>query len=277
MQQGKKVLGRGLDALLGSKPQDAISRREVIYKPVEFIRPNSRQPRKFFDESSIEELAASIKEKGILQPILVRPDGDKFEIVFGERRFRAALKAGLKEVPVMIIDMTEGEALEAAIIENVHRKDLNPIEEAEAYQYMMEKFGLTQEELSRKIGKSRPAIANVLRLLKLPENIKELLRTGEITEGHARALLMARSDEEMQSLLNEILSSKLNVREVEKRASLRRREISRPSYISSLEERLQRYYRAKFNISMNKKKSGSIIINFSSEEELTRLIDLLLR
>jgi len=275
--QGKKVLGRGLDALLGSKPQDAISRREVIYKPVEFIRPNSRQPRKFFDESSIEELAASIKEKGILQPILVRPDGDKFEIVFGERRFRAALKAGLKEVPVMIIDMTEGEALEAAIIENVHRKDLNPIEEAEAYQYMMEKFGLTQEELSRKIGKSRPAIANVLRLLKLPENIKELLRTGEITEGHARALLMARSDEEMQSLLNEILSSKLNVREVEKRASLRRREISRPSYISSLEERLQRYYRAKFNISMNKKKSGSIIINFSSEEELTRLIDLLLR
>jgi len=262
---------------LGSKPQDAISRREVIYKPVEFIRPNSKQPRKFFDESSIEELAASIKEKGILQPILVRPDGEKFEIVFGERRFRAALKAGLKEVPVMIIDMTEGEALEAAIIENVHRKDLNPIEEAEAYQYMMEKFGLTQEELSRKIGKSRPAIANVLRLLKLPENIKELLRTGEITEGHARALLMARSDEEMQSLLNEILSSKLNVREVEKRASLRRREISRPSYISSLEERLQRYYRAKFNISMNKKKSGSITINFSSEEELTRLIDLLLR
>jgi ParB family chromosome partitioning protein len=275
--QGKKVLGRGLDALLGSKPQDAISRREVIYKPVEFIRPNSKQPRKFFDESSIEELAASIKEKGILQPILVRPDGEKFEIVFGERRFRAALKAGLKEVPVMIIDMTEGEALEAAIIENVHRKDLNPIEEAEAYQYMMEKFGLTQEELSKKIGKSRPAIANVLRLLKLPENIKEILRTGEITEGHARALLMARSDEEMQSLLNEILSSKLNVREVEKRASLRRREISRPSYISSLEERLQRYYRAKFNISMNKKKSGSITINFSSEEELTRLIDLLLR
>jgi ParB family chromosome partitioning protein len=275
--QGKKVLGRGLDALLGSKPPDAISRREVIYKPVEFIRPNSKQPRKFFDESSIEELAASIKEKGILQPILVRPDGEKFEIVFGERRFRAALKAGLKEVPVMIIDMTEGEALEAAIIENVHRKDLNPIEEAEAYQYMMEKFGLTQEELSKKIGKSRPAIANVLRLLKLPENIKEILRTGEITEGHARALLMARSDEEMQSLLNEILSSKLNVREVEKRASLRRREISRPSYISSLEERLQRYYRAKFNISMNKKKSGSITINFSSEEELTRLIDLLLR
>jgi ParB family chromosome partitioning protein len=275
--QGKKVLGRGLDALLGSKPQDAISRREVIYKPVEFIRPNSKQPRKFFDESSIEELAASIKEKGILQPILVRPDGEKFEIVFGERRFRAALKAGLKEVPVMIIDMTEGEALEAAIIENVHRKDLNPIEEAEAYQYMMEKFGLTQEELSKKIGKSRPAIANVLRLLKLPENIKEILRTGEITEGHARALLMARSDEEMQSLLNEILSSKLNVREAEKRASLRRREISRPSYISSLEERLQRYYRAKFNISMNKKKSGSITINFSSEEELTRLIDLLLR
>jgi len=277
--QGKKVLGRGLDALLGSKPQDAISRREVIYKPVEFIRPNSKQPRKFFDESSIEELAASIKEKGILQPILVRPDGEKFEIVFGERRFRAALKAGLKEVPVMIISMTEGEALETAIIENVHRKDLNPIEEAEAYKYIMEKFNLTQEELSRKIGKSRPAIANVIRLLKLPENVKEKLRTGEITEGHARALLMAGSDEEMQRLLNEILAGRLNVRDVEKKASPKRVRTGshRPSYVSSLEENLQRYYRAKFSISIHKKKSGSITISFSSEEELTRLIDLLLR
>ncbi|MCX7958257.1 MAG: ParB/RepB/Spo0J family partition protein [Deltaproteobacteria bacterium] len=276
MQQ-KKVLGRGLDALLDSKPQDSVRRNEIIYKPVEFIKPNSNQPRKIFDEASIEELAASIKEKGVLQPILVRPVGKEFEIVFGERRFRAALKAGLREVPVLIMNMSEGDALETAIVENIHRKDLNPVEEAEAYHYMMEKFNLTQEELSKKIGKSRSAVANVLRLLKLPENIKEKLRSGEITEGHARALLMAKSEAEMQVLLSKILKENLNVRETEKKASSVRKRNSPPSYVKNLEESLQRFYRVKIGIGIRRNKSGSIALYFSSEEELKNLIDLLLR
>jgi ParB family chromosome partitioning protein len=276
--QSKKVLGKGLDALLGSKPQEIINRREIIYKPIEFIVPNSNQPRKNFDEASIEELALSIKEKGVLQPILVRPVGDKYEIVFGERRFRAAMKAGLKEVPVMIITLDDKEALETAVIENIHRKDLNPIEEAEAYQYMIEKFNLTQEELSKKIGKSRPAIANTLRLLKLPDNIKEKIRSGEITEGHARALLMTKDEMEMQRLLAQILKDKLNVRDVEKRASKGKGQNTNiPSYVKSLEERLMKYYRVKIAIDVKKNKSGNITLSFSSEEELKRIIDLLLR
>lgn len=277
MQQ-KKALGRGLDALLGSKPQEVTSRKDIIYKPIEFIKPNPNQPRKIFDESSLEELASSIKERGVLQPILVRPIGNEFEIVFGERRFRAALKAGLKEVPVVIMDMSDAEALETAVIENIHRKDLNPIEEAEAYQYLLEKFQITQEELARKVGKSRPAIANILRLLKLPENIKEKIRSGEITEGHARALLMAKDESEMQKLLLNILEKKLNVRDVEKRARLSTNKAkSLPSYIRNLEESLQRYYRVKVLIGMKKNKSGSLTFNFSSENELKNLVDLLLR
>ncbi|MGB9600378.1 MAG: ParB/RepB/Spo0J family partition protein [Myxococcota bacterium] len=276
--QGKKVLGKGLDALLGSKPQETALRREIIYKPIEFIKPNSNQPRKNFDEESIEELAQSIKEKGVLQPILVRPSGDRFEIVFGERRFRAAMKAGLKEVPIMIVSLDDREALETAVIENIHRKDLNPIEEAEAYQYMLEKFNLTQEDLSRKIGKSRPAIANILRLLRLPDNIKEKIRSGEITEGHARALLMAKDEMEMQKLLSQILKERLNVRDVEQKATkVSRYRDGLPPYINSLEERLTKYYRAKVEIGIRRNKSGSITISFSSEEELKRIIDLLLR
>ncbi|MCX7943747.1 MAG: ParB/RepB/Spo0J family partition protein [Deltaproteobacteria bacterium] len=276
MQQ-KKALGRGLDALLGSKPMDTSLRREIIYKPIEFIRSNVNQPRKSFDDASIAELAESIKEKGLLQPILVRPYQDGFQIVFGERRFRAALKAGLKEVPVLITDMSDAEAIETALIENIHRKDLNPLEEAEAYHYMMEKFGLTQEELSKKIGKSRSAIANCLRLLKLPDNIKEKLRSGEITEGHARALMMAQSETEMQKLLAVILKENLNVRDAEKRASKSKKLSAMPSYVKSLEENLQRYYRIKVGIDIRKNKSGNITFYFSSENELKTLIDLLLR
>lgn len=277
MQQ-KRVLGRGLDALLGSRPANVIDRREVIYKPVEFIRPSPHQPRKHFDESSIAELAESIKERGVLQPILVRPVDDHFEIVFGERRYRAALKVGLKDVPVMIINLSDSDALETALVENIHRKDLNPIEEAEAYKFIMEKFNLTQEELANRVKKSRSAVANALRLLKLPEDIRSRLISGEISEGHARALLMARTESEMQRLLTEILSDGLNVRDAEKRAQ--KRHISRenqPSYVVSLEERLNRYYRTKCSISIKRNKSGNISLGFSSEEDLTRLIDLLLR
>ncbi len=277
MQQ-KKVLGRGLDALLGSKPQVNTNRREIIFKPVEFIRPGPDQPRKIFDEASLDELANSIREKGVLQPILVRPIGDYFEIVFGERRFRAAMKAGLKEVPVMVISLSDAEALETAVIENIHRRDLNPIEEAEAYQYMIEKFHLTQEDLARKIGKSRSAIANVLRLLKLPDIIKEKLKSGEITEGHARAILMAKDEAEMQRLLSKILKEGLNVRDSERKASQSRKTTSEtPGYIENLEERLMRYYRVKTGILVKKDRSGSIIMNFSSEDELKSLIDMLLR
>jgi ParB family chromosome partitioning protein len=222
--QGPRGLGRGLSALLGEgepEPQAdtaADSGPKSRQLPVAFLRPNRFQPRRFFDAGELKELADSIKEKGVLQPILVRPTDSKemFEIVAGERRWRAAQLAKLHEVPVIIRPFSDGESLEIAIIENVQRAGLNAVEEALGYQELINKFSYTQEQLSDVIGKSRPHIANMLRLLKLPDSIKEMITDGRLSAGHARTLVGAPNPEQ---LAKEILAGGLNVRQAEKKAT----------------------------------------------------------
>ncbi len=211
-------LGRGLAALMGEAggEQDVLSNARVGQRklPTAFIKSSPRNPRKTFRDTNLDELAASIKEKGIVQPIVVRPMSgrDSFEIIAGERRWRAAQKAGLHEVPVVILDVSEREALELAIIENVQRADLDAIEEAGGYQELITEFSYTQEDLSKVIGKSRSHVTNMLRLLSLPESIKKLLRDGKLTPGHARALMTAPNAEE---LAQKIIEDGLSVRDTE--------------------------------------------------------------
>jgi ParB family transcriptional regulator, chromosome partitioning protein len=220
--QGPRGLGRGLSALLGEGEPEQVAEPETGARsrqlPVAFLKPNRFQPRRFFDAGELKGLADSIKEKGVLQPILVRPmeARDSYEIVAGERRWRAAQLAKLHEVPVIIRTLSDSESLEIAIIENVQRAGLNAIEEALAYQELTNKFSYTQDQLSDVIGKSRSHIANMLRLLKLPDSIKEMIVDGRLTAGHARTLVGAPNPEQ---LAKEILSGGLNVRQAEKKAS----------------------------------------------------------
>jgi len=213
-------LGRGLSALIGDEvtPQRGETQRGSRTVPVAFLRPNRFQPRKTFSADDLNDLANSIREKGVLQPILVRPikdQADAFEIVAGERRWRAAQLAKLHDVPIVVRELTDGESLELAIIENVQRADLNAVEEAAAYRELMEHFGYTQDRVSQEVGKSRSHVANTLRLLKLPEAVQSMIRAGQLTAGHARTLIGA-SDPE--ALAREIVNSALNVREAEQRS-----------------------------------------------------------
>lgn len=218
--QGPRGLGRGLSALLGEgePAEESEVARSSRLLPIAFLKPNRFQPRRFFDAGELKELADSIKEKGILQPILVRPteNRDSYEIVAGERRWRAAQLAKLHEVPVIVRTLTDGESLEIAIIENVQRAGLNAIEEAMGYQELMNRFSYTQEQLSDVIGKSRSHIANMLRLLKLPDSIKEMITDGRLSAGHARTLVGTPNPEQMAKA---ILAGGMTVREAEKKAA----------------------------------------------------------
>lgn len=213
-------LGRGLSALIGDEaaPPRGEPPRGARIVPVAFLRPNRFQPRKTFSAEELNDLANSIKEKGVLQPILVRPikdQPDSFEIVAGERRWRAAQMAKLHDVPVVVRDISDGELLELAIIENVQRADLNAVEEAAAYRQLMEQFSYTQDDVAQQVGKSRSHVANTLRLLKLPETVQSMIRAGQLTAGHARTLIGS-SDPEASA--REIVNSALNVREAEQRS-----------------------------------------------------------
>src|SRR5947199_5056319 len=215
----KKVLGRGLGALIPQReaPPAPSGLAEI---PLSQISPNPYQPRKSFNEASIDELARSVREHGIVQPLVVTRAGDRYKLIAGERRFRAAQKAGLTSVPAVIKEIAqEGDALQIALIENIQREDLNPIEEAMAYHQLHDDFQLTQEEISRRVGKERSTVANFLRLLKLPEPVKKLLATGELSMGHARALLSLDSAKKQEKLADRIVRSSLNVRQAEMLAS----------------------------------------------------------
>jgi ParB family transcriptional regulator, chromosome partitioning protein len=213
-------LGRGLSALIGDEaaPPRGEPPRGARIVPVAFLRPNRFQPRKTFSAEELNDLANSIKEKGVLQPILVRPikdQSDAFEIVAGERRWRAAQMAKLHDVPVLVRDISDGESLELAIIENVQRADLNAVEEAAAYRQLMEQFSYTQDDVAQQVGKSRSHVANTLRLLKLPETVQSMIRAGQLTAGHARTLI---GSSDPEALAREIVDSALNVREAEQRS-----------------------------------------------------------
>src|SRR5215470_14139863 len=210
----RRALGRGLSALIRDTPPSAIPPAERRV-PIAEIRPNPRQPRRYFDEERIAELSESIQHQGILQPLVVRKLDDGYELIIGERRFRAAQSAGLERVPVIIKDVSDAESLEMALVENIQREELTPIEEALAYRQLMEEFHLTQEEVANRVGKSRPVVTNLLRVLNLPEEIKDEVDRGHISVGHARALLGLETPEQQLEMARKIMRQGLSVRETE--------------------------------------------------------------
>lgn len=217
----KTGLGRGLDALFTDNSVDSSENNSPVTLKLNEIEPNKEQPRKTFDEKALSELASSIERNGVLQPLLVRPMADgSYQLVAGERRWRASRIAGLTEVPVVIKEMSDEQAMEIALIENLQREDLNPIEEAEGLQLLIERYNLTQEEAAARVGRSRPAIANALRLLGLPDEIRNLTKEGKISAGHARALLSFEKKSDMVSVANTIAEKNLSVRDIEKLTKL---------------------------------------------------------
>ncbi len=252
---------------------------EVFFCPIEAIRPSPWQPRTLYDEDSLNELAASIKEKGILQPLLVRElTPGLYELVAGERRWRAARLAGLERVPVIVRDLSPQEALELALIENLQREDLNPIEEAHGYQRLMEEFGLTQEEVARKVGRDRSTVANALRLLKLPEDIQEDLLAGRLSAGHARAILSLKIPAQMRKLRDLILTKGLSVRQAEALARKMREEnvpstpVSKDPNILALEAELGELLGTKVHLKWGKRK-GRLVIEFHSAEQFEAFLE----
>jgi len=274
-----RALGRGLSALIGEEavPTRGEARsRAARTVPIAFLKPNRFQPRKRFAEEDLSDLVQSVKEKGILQPILVRPvagDPNAFEIVAGERRWRAAQLAKLHDVPVVVREMDDGEALEIAIIENVQREDLNAIEEAGAYQELMERFTYTQDKVASQVGKSRSHIANTIRLLKLPERVKAMVRDGRLTAGHARTLIGV-ADPEARA--KEIIAGALNVRQAEQRSHtktgvIHKRVVEDPN-VKSLEDNISNVLGLKVQILHKGDKGGEVRISYKSLEQLDDLI-----
>ncbi|MCL6520571.1 MAG: ParB/RepB/Spo0J family partition protein [Armatimonadetes bacterium] len=265
--------------------------QSVIDIDIDKIRLNPYQPRKSFDDQKLHELAESIRQNGILQPIVVRPvDNGAFELVAGERRFRAAVLAGLDSIPGVARQLSEKESLEIALIENLQREDIKPLECAQAYRRLMDEFGLTQEQVAERVGKSRPAVANTLRLLNLPAEILESLDREQITEGHARALLSIPNPEEQLKAWEKIVKDGLSVREAERLSRMsatgkppRHVKVSRETrrhgqtnpHIANVEDKLRRFLGTKVSISINHENKGRIEIEFYGEDDLMRIIDLI--
>jgi ParB family chromosome partitioning protein len=280
----RKGLGRGLQALIPRSGGENTDEKTIIEIPVKNICVNKKQPRHSFDEDKLVELAQSIKEHGVVQPIIVRKtDEDMYEIVAGERRWRASKNAGFDKIPAIVKELTEKEMSEISLIENIQREDLNPIEEATAYKALMEEYGLTQEDLSARVGKSRPFIANTVRLLALPEKARAMVLRGTISAGHARTLLAIPKTKELLEMANKIAEKGLSVRQTEKevkhilagRSKEKKATKRTDPIISDLEEKLKRRFSTKVVIRQGKK-SGRIEIEYYGEEELQRLLDAML-
>ncbi len=284
-------LGKGLEALFNdveisasASDRSGENQEGILFLDVNDIKPNSKQPRKNFPEDKIEELARSIETHGIIQPIMVRPFGEGYEIVAGERRWRAARRASLKQVPCIIRELSEEQNMLIAIIENMQREDLNPMEEAEALNQMITNFGMTQEEVSKSVGKSRPYITNALRLLKLPSEVQELVVQGDLTNGHARAIAGIKEVKRQVNLANKIVREGLSVRETETLASQENESINKPAKakpraknreITDMEEELKSALGTKVAINHGTRR-GKIEIEYYSREELERLLELLM-
>ena len=307
----KGGLGKGIDALISPSVKKEAEKEKVIEKPVEKIvekivevekvvekpveqlmrideiEPNRLQPRKNFDEDALQELSESIKQFGLIQPIVVKNKGEYYEIVAGERRWRAARIAGFKEVPVIVKEYNDKESMEIAIVENLQREDLNPIEEAQAYQKLIEEFGLKQDEAAQRVSKSRTAVTNALRLLKLDERVQQMVIDEMISGGHARALLAIEDKEEQYSMAMLIFDNKMSVRETEKlvRGHLKKEEEKKEekkedfsqmeTIYHQLEERMKSVIGSKVAIHSRNYKKGKIEIEYYSNDELERIIDLI--
>lgn len=270
----KGGLGRGLDALFADNSVEESSQTPVKLKIME-IEPNREQPRKIFDEAALSELADSIATHGVIQPLLVRPIKDGgYQLVAGERRWRAARIAGLTEVPVVIKDLTDSETVELAMVENLQREDLNPLEEALGYKFMMEKLSITQDEAAQKVGKSRPAVANALRLLKLPDDIQTMVENKQLSPGHARALLSFESEAQMLEVAKLIVAKGLSVREIEKMAQNSKKEIKpkapkkRDTYFDEVELAISKATGRKVKV---KETAKTIEIEFFNNDDLAKI------
>lgn len=286
----RAALGRGLSALIPPRPSGPLPGESMgmVHLPIERIEPNQNQPRHHFDDDALAELSQSIKEHGILQPIVVRRQGpQEYCIVAGERRWRAAQKAGLKEIPALISEHSQDDSLMIALVENIQREDLNPIEEAEAYRHLSDVLGLSQEDIAERVGKNRATVANSMRLLQLPENVLDLVSNGDLSMGHARALLSLDKESTMESLANTIVRKKLSVRDVERRVKLSKsngkeeakpnpRRQPRPSpALRDVTEKLMRALGTKVVVKQKTKSSGTIEIAYHSLDEFDRLLEIM--
>jgi len=281
----KRGLGKGLDALIPSGPGAAMPGEGVAQLPVEAIRPNPRQPRESMDPQALEDLAQSIREHGVLQPLIVLPADARgsYTLIAGERRLRAAAMAGLKEVPAIIREATEAQRLELALIENLQRSDLNALEAAEGYRQLAEDFGLSHEEIAARVGKSRTAVTNTLRLLKLSASVRKALMAGQISEGHARALLALPTAQAQSAALQGILARELNVRQTEElvrsmlgeRPRRKKKGHDRPAEEVALEEELRQALGTKVTLRRGRR-GGRLVLHFYSDEELNALVEQLL-
>src|SRR6185295_8432386 len=266
-------LGRGLGALLSSSPAPQEAAAAAVELPIDAIAPNPKQPRKDFDDKALRDLAASLTQSGVLQPVVVRRIGEGYQLVVGERRWRAAKLAGLAHIPAVIREVTDAQSLELALVENLLREDLNPMEEAEAYERLLAEFGWTQEELAQRVQRDRSSIANCVRLLKLPDIIQADLRAGRLTMGHARALLSLVSPADQLRLREEILAHSWSVRATEEgvqaqRAKPVRRQLRRSPDLAAVEDSL----RVRL---VGNERAGRIEIAYSTREELDRLAELI--
>jgi ParB family chromosome partitioning protein len=283
MATKRKALGKGLGALLPSAPAGGVE-KAFLELPIDEIVPNKYQPRGDFNPGLLNELAQSIKSDGVIQPVIVRKTGAHYQLITGERRWRAAKLAGLKSIPAVVRDVSEYKTLEMALIENVQRQDLNPLEEASAYSSLIEDFRLTQEELAQRVGKDRSSIANYLRLLKLPVEIKERLERQELSMGHARALMSLEKAKDQLALAARIVEEQLNVRQVEtlvrhwKPASKKGRSAEPAKAdpnVRAAQQRLQEFLGTRVVISSTAKGKGKIEIHFENQEDLIRIYDRL--
>ena len=274
----KRGLGRGLSALLGPESDTATATDSSLEVPIERIHPNPRQPRKRFDDGAMAELVESIRSSGVIQPIVVRRSGDGYELVAGERRWRAARQAGLDRIPAVVREVTNEQSLELALVENLLREDLNPVEAAEGYRQLLADFGWTQEQLGQRIGKDRSSIANALRLFKLPAPILEDLRAGRLTMGHAVALLSLSTPEDQLKLRDQIVTHSWSVRAAEADVKVRRSPTpsrrKRSVELAALEDSLQRALQTRVRIEGNDRR-GRIEIIYATADELERISELL--
>lgn len=269
----RKALGRGLEALIpgASAVSPGFSPSSIVQIALDRVRPNRFQPRQHFAEAELEELAQSIRQQGLLQPVVVRPVDGGYELVAGERRFRAAQRAGLAEIPAVVREVDDRAALELALVENLQRTDLDPIEEARAYERLRTEFGLTQEEIAARVGKHRSTIANTVRLLRLPEEIQREIAAGRLTAGHARALLAVDSPEEQRRLAREFLQQGVSVRDAERRSQPARRRTLEPDW-RAVEDRLRRLLDTKVRLVPRRNGSGKLEIEYYSIDQLNRLL-----
>ncbi|UCC95047.1 MAG: ParB/RepB/Spo0J family partition protein [Candidatus Omnitrophota bacterium] len=271
----KRVLGKGLDILIPKKPA-SLYPKEFTYLPLAKIKPGSYQPRQDIDPKELEELSRSIKEKGFIQPIVVRRVGDDYEIVAGGRRYQSAKLLGLKEIPTIIKELDDKDALIYAIIENLQRKDLNPVEEAEALKRLMDEFAFNLEDVARFVGKDKSTIANALRLLKLPAQIKQALRKGVITRTQARTILGVEKREDQENLFRTIIKESLSVREIEKRArKLAKKKRNLDPFVVEAEEQMQKILGTKVRIFNKRNNRGRIVIEYYNLDDLERIAERL--